>query len=361
MRFWRGARALWGDARWGTRLVALASAVMLLASVAAAYQLQRSDGPPSFARGGTFQGAVETEPHVGDTATDHTDGLDATTDPTPTTTQRSGDDAADTSAATDGHGGATTDTETHTGATGGGGTGQSGRTGETGGGSGPSGQGNGGETADDGLPRRGVYTYRVDGWEAATGFGRRDYPEEATLTAHRDADDLDDDEIVFDIELSSQHEEREIVAYRSDAVAFTFEGGSVTFGPRTETSEAEYEPPMVQIPLPLAEGEVRTGTSRAVDSDGDTVRTEDWEVRVQGRERIETGTGAVDTWVVTIDRQTRPGSSEQVERHRTYWYDPQRQLWVRWYEEMHGERDMGPVTFTYDTEYTATLEAFDPR
>lgn len=214
------------------------------------------------------------------------------------------------------------------------------------------------------LPQTGTYTYEVVGSEQATGFGSRAYPDTMELTVHRptgaQAPKLDSDEIVFDLFFSPNHEEREIVEYTTAGAAFTFEGGEVTFGGLPQTSEAEYTPPMLQIPFPLDFDVRRTGTSRAEDSDGDIVRTEDWTVEVLGRETIEVMGKSTDTWIVVIERKTRSGSSETVDRSRQYWFDPSRMLWVKWTEDFHGERPVGPGTFTYDTEYTASLVGYEP-
>jgi hypothetical protein len=192
------------------------------------------------------------------------------------------------------------------------------------------------------LPAVGTYTYAVTGWESATGFGQRDYPATMTLDVHT-APDLAADELVFDLVFSDQHEEREIIAFRPDGLAMTFEGGSVTFGPGTQTSEADYKPPMLQIPWPLTAGTTRSGTTDAGS------RVEDWTVKVGGQEN--------GLWVVDITRASRPGGSESVRRARRYWFDAARGLWTKWHETMHGERSQLGFTFTYDTEFDAVLSA----
>src|SRR2546422_5933193 len=121
-------------------------------------------------------------------------------------------------------------------------------------------------------PALGKYTYTVDGEESATGFGGRRFPSQMTTVVHG-AEGLKADELVFDLTYSDQHKEREIVAYRDDGLAFTFEGGQVSFGPGTQTSQADYDPPMVQIPWPLEPGASRAGTSKAKQSDGSVART----------------------------------------------------------------------------------------
>lgn len=216
------------------------------------------------------------------------------------------------------------------------------------------------------LPEIGIYTYSVDGYEEATGFGRREYPDTMTMTVHRtqpadpDVPKLREHEIIFDLDFSSNHEEREIVSYQGDGASFTYEAGEVTFGPVMQTSEATYEPPMLQVPFTLDFGVKRSGTSEASTPGGSVVRTEDWTVEVLGRETIEVMDETVDSWVVKISRQSRPGSSEQVTRTRQYWFDPGRMLWVKWTETLHGERPFGPGTFTYDTQFTANLTDIEP-
>jgi hypothetical protein len=223
----------------------------------------------------------------------------------------------------------------------------------------------GGAGAPD-LPTIGRYIYSVEGYESVTAFGRRDYPAEMTMTVHRAQDanqPLKADELVFDLKFSEEHEEREIVSFRRGGIFFTYESGSITFGPgQTRSSEADYKPPMLQIPFPLEVGEQQTGTTVATNPDtAAELRTEDWTVEVLRRESITVLNETVDAWVVQIDRQSRPGSSESVTRSRTYWFDPTRSIWVKWHETLNGSQDFGPGTFTYSTDFTATLARVQAR
>jgi len=217
------------------------------------------------------------------------------------------------------------------------------------------------------FPALGRYVFAVEGTESASVFGTRSYPPEMTMTVHRpspgdtDDPDLKNDELAFDLDFSADHEEREIVAYRANGIMFTFEGGTVTFGPRTQTSEAIYEPPITQVPIPLVEGAAAKGTTRATSpDDGSELRVEDWTVQVMRREQVEIMDERVDTYVVEMKRQTRPGSSEQVTRSRTYWLDPVRAIWVKWEEHLNGSQDVGIGSFTYTTDFTATLARLEP-
>lgn len=213
------------------------------------------------------------------------------------------------------------------------------------------------------FPEFGTYVYKVQGWEEATAFGRRDYPPEMQMTVHRpqprssDEPDLKANEVNFDLNFSSDHEEREVVAYRADGISFTFEAGTITFGAGfTRSSEASYEPPMKQIPAPLREGATASGTSDARDPNGNVTRTEDWTVRVLGKEVLTVLGKPTLTWVLKVDRQSRPGTTEQDKRTRTYWFDPDRRIWVKWSEALEASQDFGPGAFGYQTEYTATLD-----
>lgn len=208
-------------------------------------------------------------------------------------------------------------------------------------------------------PAMGTYTYAVDGEEGATGFGSRRFPNQMTTVVHG-GPGLAPEELVFDITYSDEHAERQIVAYRGDGVSFTFEAGRVTFGPGSQTSEADYDPPMLQIPWPLEPGITRSGASKAKRGDGSVARTEDWKVTAVGIEPVQIEGGTVDAWKVQIDRRSRAGSPETVSRQRTNWYDPARGIWVKFEETVHGERSAGPSTFTYDSKLTATLTGFTP-
>jgi hypothetical protein len=212
-------------------------------------------------------------------------------------------------------------------------------------------------TAAPKTPALGTYTYAVAGDERVTGLGSRKFPERMTTVVHSGAG-LAADQLVFDLRYSNEHEEREIVGFRDDGIYFDYEGGSVTFGPRTETNEGDYEPPLLQIAKPLQAGVTRSGTTVVKRADGTVSRTEDWTVKVVGTETITVAGAAVETWKVETDRKSRPGSSEVNNRQRTYWFDPTRAIWVRFTDVLHGSRAQGPFTFTYDSSLTADLLSY---
>ncbi|MCU1460264.1 MAG: hypothetical protein JWO37_339 [Acidimicrobiales bacterium] len=204
------------------------------------------------------------------------------------------------------------------------------------------------------CPALGTSTWAVQGTESATGFGSRSFPPTMTMVTHA-GDGPVTDQVVVDITYSSDHTEREVLSCRPDGLAFSFEGGQVRFGPVAQTNQGDYRPPMTQVPLPLTAGLERTGRSDALDSSGGVQRTEDWTLRVLGQETLTIGGAPVVTWKVQIDRKTTANSSQQVDRSRTYWYDPARRFWVKYTERMHGQQHYGGITFTYDNALTATF------
>lgn len=217
------------------------------------------------------------------------------------------------------------------------------------------------------FPALGRYVFSVEGTESASLFGSRAYAPEMTMTVHRreasDSTDpaLEPDELAFDLDFSSEHQEREIVAYRVEGIMFTFEARQITIGPGTQQSSVVYRPAVTQIPIPLTLGAEAEGTSRAISTeDGTEVAVEDWTVKVTGREQIEIIGETVDALVVEVDRQTQPGSSESWTRSRKYWLDPVRAIWVKWEEESSGRQDVGLSSFTYSTNFTATLDRIIP-
>ncbi len=210
-----------------------------------------------------------------------------------------------------------------------------------------------------GKPDLGTYTYTVDGSEQAPFVGSRRYPDKMTTIVHAGGG-IEADQLVFDIRYSDNHVEREIVGFRNDGIYFDFEGGSITFGPRTETSEADYDPPILQIPLPLQPGLSRTGVTQAKGADGRVSRTEDWKTTVLGQEAVTIGGATVNAWKVEVQRKFRPGSPDQGFRNRTYWFDPARRIWVKYTEVFHGERRTAGFSFTYDSNLTAVLAGFTP-
>lgn len=213
--------------------------------------------------------------------------------------------------------------------------------------------------AASGLPRPGTYTWNVTGTEGATGFGSRSLPSQMSMVVHG-SPGLSGDEAVADLTYSSNHTEREILGAHSTGLCFDFEAGQVRFGPVAQTNQGDYRPPMLQVPTVLAAGAVTRGVSRVLASDGSTERTEDWTVTVVGQDTVVLAGQPVPTWVVRINRQSEPGSSQEITRTRTYWFDPSRHLWVKYTEAEHGQQSYAGITFTYDDHLTATLASFQP-
>jgi hypothetical protein len=210
-----------------------------------------------------------------------------------------------------------------------------------------------------GKPALGTYTWQVDGTEGASFVGTRKFPEKMTMVVHAGAG-VEADQLVFDLTYSNQHAEREIVGFRNDGIYFDFEGGSVTFGPRTETSQADYEPPILEIPFPLQPGLSRSGVTQAKGANGGVSRTEDWKTTVLGQEAITVAGATVNAWKVEVKRAFRPGGTDQGWRNRTMWFDPARKIWVKFVEVFHGERRQAAFSFSYDSNVTAVLASFSP-
>jgi len=229
--------------------------------------------------------------------------------------------------------------------------------------SGPTGPGNPAPAPSQpgtlGKPAVGTYTWAVDGTEGASFVGTRKFPDKMTMVVHG-GPGVQPDQLVFDLTYSDKHAEREIIGFRNDGVYFDFEGGSVTFGPRTETSQADYEPPILEVPWPLRAGFTRTGVTKAKNGDGSISRTEDWTTSVVGQEPVAVGGVTVNAWKVQVERKFRPGATDQGTRSRTMWFDPARNMWVKFTEVFHGERHEIGFSFTYDSNVTAVLSNFTP-
>jgi hypothetical protein len=329
------------------------SSVTLLVAGVVGYKLTHK-GPPSFRRGGQFAvagapgttsstaAAVETTATTATAAPTVTTGAAAPAT-TATTARKAG--AASPTTATSAPAGATPTTRAASGPA------PSPTPTPTGPAPAPK------PTSGPGRPAVGTYTWTVDGTEAASFVGSRKLPDKMTMVVHG-GPDVKADQLVFDLTYSDKHAEREIVGFRNDGVYFDFEGGSITFGPRTETSQADYEPPILEVPVPLQAGLSRTGVTQAKGADGKISRTEDWKTTVLGQEAVTVGGATINAWKVEVQRKFRPGSADQGFRNRTMWFDPARHIWVKFTEVFHGERHVGIGSFTYDSNVTAVLASF---
>jgi hypothetical protein len=83
-------------------------------------------------------------------------------------------------------------------------------------------------------------------------------------------------------------------------------------------------------------------------------------VSVAGQEPVDVAGTTVNAWKIQVDRKFRPGGSDQGSRSRTMWFDPARNLWIKFVEVFHGERHVGIGSFTYDSNVTAVLSSFTP-
>ena len=333
------------------KLLAGFGVLVLMTGSLFAYQLTHRD-PPSFRRGGEFATGA---PGAGATTTTGAPAPDASSTSTSTSAPAATSSTAApvVTTAPRGAGASTTTTGPRVPASAPGSTVTTAKTPATSAPAQPS------AASHPKAPAVGTYTYAVAGEERVTGLGSRRFPERMTTVVHS-GPGLAADQLVFDLRYSDEHEEREIIGFRDDGIYFDFEGGSVTFGPRTETNEGDYEPPLLQLPRPMEAGVTRSGTTTVKRSDGTVSRTEDWTVKVVGKETLTVAGAAVETWKVETDRKSRPGSAEINNRQRTYWYDPARAIWVRFTDVLHGSRTQGPFTFTYDSNLTADLLSFSP-
>jgi len=339
------------------KILAGVASVAVLGAGVVGYQITHK-GPPSFRRGGQF--AIAGLPSSTTSSTEATAETSATTAatqapttgsslaPSTTATTRKAAAASTTSVTSARAAGVTTTTRAASGPA----------PAPT---PAPPGQSAPPPSAQDptGKPAVGTYTYNVDGTEGASFVGNRKLPDKMTMVVHTGSG-LKPDQLVMDLTYSSNHAEREIVGFRNDGIYFDFEGGSITFGPRTETSQADYEPPILEVPLPAQPGVSRTGVTQAKGADGKVSRTEDWKTTVLGQEAVTVGGATVNAWKVEVQRKFRPGSADQGYRNRTMWFDPTRHIWVKFTEVFHGERHVGLGSFTYDSNVTAVLASFTP-
>jgi len=339
------------------KIIAGVASVTVVAAGVIGYKLTHK-GPPSFRRGGQFAVAGAPSSTSSTEATTDTTGAATTASTDPTATAPASSSTTITTAAAHAQTGATTATS-----------GPRATTATTRAASGPvpaptpsPGPAHPAPAPQPGTlgkPAIGTYTWNVDGTEGASFVGSRKFPDKMTMVVHS-GEGLKPDQLVYDLTYSDKHAEREIVGFRSDGVYFDFEGGSVTFGPRTETSQADYDPPILEIPWPLKAGYTRSGVTKAKNGDGSVSRTEDWTTTVVDQEPVTVGGTTVNAWKVQVDRKFRPGGTDQGSRSRTMWFDPARNMWVKFVEVFHGERHQVGFSFNYDSNVTAVLASFTP-
>jgi hypothetical protein len=301
-----------------TKVTGVTVGLLLLANGAAWYQLEvRADRPPSFSRGGRFAAASATPDAAPTTTSTTTPRGTVTTAPPPSVAQSAAGSYAPAQL--------------------------SGRS------TGAPSPGQGGV-----LPAAGTYTWKVDGTEGATGFGSRRLPDRATIVAHPGAG-ADAGRVVLDTTYSEDHQERLIVADQAGSLVATYEGGQVRFGPMAQTNTAAYDPAMNYIPADLRASAVTKGTSKGLDGSGKVQRTEAWTLTVVGRTTIPVLGVQTEVWEIVLQRDTLPGSGQEVHRTRRQWWDPNRRMVVRYRDTMHGQQRYGGVTFTFDCDLTADL------
>ena len=205
----------------------------------------------------------------------------------------------------------------------------------------------------------GTYIYAMNGSEGATGFGDRPFPSRMTISVHGGAPDPQTED-VYDVNFSSSHSEREIVQWGADGVSWTFEAGSVQFPLfPAQKNQGFYSPPMLQIPAQLTPGLVATGSSDAR-LNGSLERVEDWTISVVGTQTLAFAGQALPTVMVHVHRQTRPGASQDTTRDTTFWYSPTYHTWVRFQESLTGSQMVLGLTFSYHSNFTATLVGYSP-
>ncbi|MCU1375028.1 MAG: hypothetical protein JWO68_2314 [Actinomycetia bacterium] len=204
------------------------------------------------------------------------------------------------------------------------------------------------------VPALGTYRWRVVGHESATGFGSRQLPAQATQVAHAG----DDGQVVLDTTYSQDHQERLIVGDRGGALAASYEGGQVRFGPMAQANSGSYRPTMTYVPADLRPGAITRGTTQVLDDEGGVQRVEDWTVTVVQRTTIPVLGTPTAVWEIVLERQTEAGSDQQVHRVRRQWWDPNRRGVVRYQDTTHGQQRYGGITFTFDSDLTADLTGY---
>lgn len=202
-------------------------------------------------------------------------------------------------------------------------------------------------------PATGRYVYAVDGWEKTTAPGsHRRFPDTASVVVHERTETAKGTTFTVDLAYSDDHVERAVVRYGRQGLHVTFEGGRVVFfgGAVTETSQAEYHPPVLRTPYPARVGQRWSGTTEARrPQDGSRVRRESYHGRVVGTETVRVAGRPVDT--VVVEWRSQFSGQEQGWREQKLWFSPRLGIWVKVHDRVHGER----FNFAYDKNATLTL------
>lgn len=203
------------------------------------------------------------------------------------------------------------------------------------------------------APATGRYRYAVDGWESTSAPGsRRDFPGTADVVVRDRREGEAGTSVTIDLTYSDSHDEQLVVRYGRQGAEITFEGGEVSFfaGTVTESSAAEYAPPMVRVPAGAAPGDTWSGSAEARDPDDGTVlRRVEYTGRVRGTEQVTVAGRSLSTLVV--EWRSEFTGSESGWRRQTLWFSPELGIWVKRHDRMHAER----FGFSYDKDATLTL------
>jgi hypothetical protein len=203
-----------------------------------------------------------------------------------------------------------------------------------------------GDRAGTALPRPGVYTYRVHGWECA-GLGplclRRQLPQTAYLIVTQRVSTLQ-----LELDLSAEHRESARYALREGARYETWQDTYLSFAGVAQDDAESTAPATLALPARLRVGE---GWTQRFHVGGLPVVSVN---RVLRRERVTIGGRPTDTFVVASDSTT--GGAHPGTEHDVAWHAQSLGLDVR----QTISRRIGGA-FPYKLEATATLVGITPR
>ena len=192
------------------------------------------------------------------------------------------------------------------------------------------------------APREGVYSWDTEGWESAGG-ARRNFPEETQRIIT-----LEDNGWMNHHYFSDNREIWTNFVVVDEGAAIARQRNKVTFGPVTNDSTIDMDPPILVGPRDLKVGQTWSG--RWSGKTSGVYQGETFE-KVQ----LNIGGETVEAWGIHVHTEMRGEVEGEVDA--TVWLAPKYALTVKEHYKQRVKVDVGD----YRAEWTMTLKSLEPR